>query len=135
METWGNNTNTASINTLQELTRYQLIITPDIATYYSSGADVVTDIAIVFRNSAGNAQSRPDIFIPIYATGLNVTITNPSNESVYDLNDNITISAESSINADLELKVNNVSEQTALNTTTISKSYTFTSTGSLYYRS
>ncbi len=126
---WGNNV------TQPQLTRlgtnsYQLIITPDIATYYSSGADVVTDIAIVFRNSAGDAQSRPDIFIPIFATGLNVTITNPSNESVYNLNDNITISAESSINADLELKVNNVSEQTALNTTTISKSYTFTSTGS-----
>lgn len=125
---WGNNT------TQPQLTRtgantYQLIITPDIPTFYNSGSDVVTDIAVVFRNSAGNAQSRPDIFIPIYAAGLNITITNPSNESVYDLNDNITISAESSINADLELMVNNVSEQTATNTTTISKSYTFTSTG------
>ncbi len=126
---WGNNT------TQPQLTRtgantYQLVISPDIPTYYSSGADVVTDIAVVFRNSAGNAQSRPDIFIPIYAAGLNVTITNPSNESVYDLNDNITISATSSINADLELKVNTISEQTASNATTISKSYTFTSTGS-----
>ncbi len=126
---WGNNA-TQPLLTRTGANTYQLVISPDIPTYYSSGADVVTDIAVVFRNSAGNAQSRPDIFIPIYAAGLNVTITNPSNESVYDLNDNITISAESSINADLELKVNNVSEQTAINTATISKSYTFTSTGS-----
>ncbi|MCL6296388.1 alpha-amylase family glycosyl hydrolase [Jejuia spongiicola] len=126
---WGNNA-TQPLLTRTGANTYQLVISPDIPTYYSSGADVVTDIAVVFRNSTGNAQSRPDIFIPIYAAGLNVTITNPSNESVYSLNDNITISAESSINADLELKVNNVSEQTAINTTTISKSYTFTSTGS-----
>lgn len=127
---WGNNT------TQPKLTRtgtntYQLTITPDIPTFYSTTVgEVVTHIAVVFRNSAGNAQSRPDIFIPIYAEGLNVTITNPTNSAVYNLNDNITISAESSINANLELKVNTTSIQTASNTTSISTSYTFTSTGS-----
>ncbi|MFD1163856.1 alpha-amylase family glycosyl hydrolase [Hwangdonia seohaensis] len=125
---WGNNTNQPQLTPTGTNT-YQLVITPDIPTFYNSGSSTVTDIAIVFRNSTGTAQSRPDIFIPIYAAGLNVSITNPSDESVFDLNDNITISAESSINADLELKVNNVSEQTATNTTTISKSYTFISTG------
>ena len=125
---WGNN------GTQPQLTRlgansYQLIITPDIATYYSSGADVITDIAIVFRNSAGNAQSRPDIFIPIYTAGLNIAFTNPTNETILNLNDNISISATSSIAADLELKVNNASIQTALNSTTISKSHTFTTPG------
>mgnify|MGYP000271230772 FL=1 len=126
---WGNNATQPQLTPTGTNT-YQLVISPDIATYYNSGADVVTDIALVFRNSAGNAQTSPDIFIPIYTAGLNVSITNPSDESVYDLNDNITISAESSIAADLELKVNTISEQTATNTTTISKSYTFTSTGS-----
>ena len=125
---WGNN------GTQPQLTRlgansYQLIITPDVATYYSSGSDVVTDIAIVFRNSAGNAQSRPDFIIPIYAAGLNVAFTNPADETVLNLNDNITISATSSIEADLELKVNNASIQTALSSTTISKSHTFTTIG------
>jgi len=126
---WGNNATQPQLTPTGTNT-YQLVISPDIPTYYNSGADVVTDIALVFRNSAGNAQTSPDIFIPIYTAGLNVSITNPSDESVYDLNDNITISAESSIAADLELKVNTISEQTATNTTTISKSYTFTSTGS-----
>lgn len=127
--TWGNNT------TQPKLTRtgtntYQMLITPDIPTFYgTANGEVITHIAVVFRNSAGNAQSRPDIFIPIYEEGLNVTITNPANNAVYNLNDNITISAASSINANLELKVNNTSVQTASNSTTISKAYTFSSTG------
>ena len=127
---WGNNT------TQPKLTRtgtntYQLTISPDIPTFYGTTiGEVVTHIAIVFRNSLGNAQSRPDIFIPIYAEGLNVTITNPINNAVYNLNDNITITAASSINANLELKVNNASIQTASNTTSISGAYIFTSTGS-----
>lgn len=126
---WGNNT-TQPMLTRTGSNSYQLVITPNIPTFYSTTVgEIVTDIAIVFRNSAGNAQARPDIFIPIYADGLNVSITNPVNESVYDLNDNITISAASSIDADLELKVNNASIQTATNTNSISTSYTFTSTG------
>ncbi|WP_242203154.1 alpha-amylase family glycosyl hydrolase [Aestuariivivens insulae] len=126
---WGNNTTQPKLTRLGTNT-YELVITPDIPTFYGSGSDTVTDIALVFRNSAGTAQTSPDIFIKIYEAGLNITITNPSDEAVFNLNDNITISAEASINADLELKVNTVSEQTALNTTTISKAYTFTSAGS-----
>ncbi|WP_308991148.1 alpha-amylase family glycosyl hydrolase [Mariniflexile litorale] len=126
---WGNNTTQPKLTRMGTNT-YQLIIAPDISTFYSSTTgEVITDIAIVFRNSAGNAQSRPDIFIPIYAEGLNVTITNPTNQAVYNLNDAITINAESSIHANLELKVNNTSIQTASNATSISTAYTFTSTG------
>lgn len=127
--TWNSNT------TQPKLTRtgtntYQLVITPDVTTYYSiTVGEVVTDIAIVFRSSTSSLQSRPDIFIPIYGQGLNITFTNPTDEAVYNLNDNITISAESSINADLELKVNNESIKTSSNTTTISQPYTFSSTG------
>ncbi|UKM64362.1 alpha-amylase family glycosyl hydrolase [Flavobacteriaceae bacterium GSB9] len=126
---WGNNTTQPKLNRTGTNT-YELNITPNIPTYYGTTAgEVVTNIAIVFRNSAGNAQSRPDIFIPIYAEGLNINITNPSDDSVFNLNDNITISAASSINAYLELKVNSNSVETATNATSISTSYTFTSTG------
>lgn len=125
---WGNNATQPKLTRLST-NSYELVITPDVAGYYGSGADVITDIAVVFRNSAGNAQSRPDIFIPIYAEGLNVTFTNPADETLLNLNDNITISATSSIAADLELTVNNASIETASNTTTISKSHTFTTIG------
>lgn len=127
--TWGNNVTQPQLTRLST-NSYQLIITPNIVTYFSSGADVVTDIAVVFRSSDGTKQSRPDIFIPIYAAGLNIAFTNPTDETILNLNDNITISAESSINANLELKVNNTSVQTVSNATTISTPYTFTSTGS-----
>ena len=128
--TWGNNT------TQPKLTRtgtntYQLIISPNLISYYNiNTGETVTDLAFVFRSADGNSQTSPDIFITIYATGLNVAITNPANNTIYNLNDNITISAESSINANLELKVNNSSIQTATNTTLISSSYTFSNIGS-----
>ena len=129
--TWGDNA------TQPQLTRdnsnpnlYTLVITPDAFTYYSvPTSENITEIDLVVRSADGSQQSRPDYFITLYEEGLNLTFTNPNNNSVFNLNDNITISAEASINADLELFVNNVSQQTATNTTTVSSSYTFTSTG------
>jgi len=128
--TWGNNT------TQPKLTRtgtntYQLVISPDVTSYYGINVgEVVTYIAVVFRSSASNGQPQTEnIYLPIYAAGLNIAFTNPANEAVYNLNDNITISAASSINADLELKINNTSVQIASNTTTISTPYTFISSG------
>ncbi|MFK5959256.1 MAG: alpha-amylase family glycosyl hydrolase, partial [Lutibacter sp.] len=128
--TWGNNT------TQPQLTRdgtnpnlYSFIITPNVFTFYGVATSAtITELNLVFRASTGAPQSA-DIFVPIYAAGLNVTFTNPANQSAYNLNDNITISAESSITADLELQVNTVSQKTVTNTTTISTSYTLTSTG------
>ncbi|MDH3323441.1 MAG: alpha-amylase family glycosyl hydrolase, partial [Flavobacteriaceae bacterium] len=91
----------------------------------------ITELSFVFRSSDASKQTSPDIFIPIYEGGLNVVLTNPSkNNEVYNLNDNITLSAESSISADLELFVNGTSQKTATASTTISSAYTFTSTGS-----
>ncbi|MCF6167954.1 alpha-amylase family glycosyl hydrolase [Lutibacter sp.] len=128
---WGDNT------TQPQLTRdssspnlYTLLIAPDIFSFYGvSTSDTVTELSVVFRSSDGTKQTNPDIFITIYAEGLNVAFTNPSNQSVYNLNDVITISAVSSIDADLELFVNNVSQQTATATTTIATSYSLISTG------
>ncbi|TXE09717.1 T9SS type A sorting domain-containing protein [Seonamhaeicola algicola] len=125
---WGNNATQPKLTRLGA-NSYELVITPNIASFYGSGSEVVTDIALVFRNSAGNAQTNPDIFIKIYANGLNIALTNPSDEAVFNVNDNVNITAESSINANLNLKVNNSTIQTATNATTISSNYTFTSPG------
>ena len=126
--TWGNNTaQPALTNTSGNI--YEFTITPDIYTYYGvNTADTVTELSFVFRSADGGTQTS-DIFINVFEAGLNVVITDPVNESVYSLNDNITISAESNTSADLELKVNNTSVQTVANNTLISTSYTFTSTG------
>ncbi|MCD6543617.1 MAG: T9SS type A sorting domain-containing protein [Flavobacteriaceae bacterium] len=113
-------------------TTYELVITPDVFTYYGVATNkTITELNFVFRSSDASKQTSPDIFIQIFEEGLNVVLTNPSkNNEVYDLNDNITLSAESSISADLELFVNNISQKTAFGVTTISSSYTFTSAGS-----
>jgi pullulanase/glycogen debranching enzyme len=127
---WGEN------STQPKLTRdplnsnkYTLLISPNVYDYYSVAiTENITKLDFVFRASSGSPQSE-NIFVPLYEDGLNVTFTNPTDNSIYELNDNITIAAESSIEANLELFVNNVSEQTATSSTTISKPYTFTSTG------
>lgn len=126
---WGNNTIQPRLTRLTATT-YELQITPDITSFYNVGAEeTITNIAIVFRSADGSQQSRPDLFIQIFEAGLNVTITNPSNDDVFDLNDNITITAEASTNADLELKVNNTSIGTETAATSIAVPYTFTTTG------
>ena len=126
---WGNNTTQPKLTRITTNT-YELAITPDINTYNNiSAGETISDIAIVFRSSDGSQQSKPDIFIHVFEEGLNVAITIPSNNDVFDLNENISISAESSTSADLELKVNNTSVQSATNATSISTSYTFTTTG------
>ncbi|MBT8316597.1 MAG: alpha-amylase, partial [Lutibacter sp.] len=130
IESWGNNT------TQPKLTRdnsnpnvYTLLITPDAYTFYSvETSKTITEFNFVFRASSGSPQSS-DIFVPIYADGLNITFTNPTDQSAYNLNETITISAESSISANLEIQVNGVSEKTETNTTSISTTYNLTSTG------
>ena len=126
---WGDNTTQPKLTRITANT-YELSVTPDIETFYSVAAgETVTNIAIVFRSADGSQQSRPDLFVQIFEEGLNVTITNPSNDDVFNLNDNITITAEASVASDIELKVNDVSIATTTNGTTISSAYTFTSTG------
>ena len=128
---WSQNINKAKLtrdNSNSNL--YTLIISPDVFTFYGiPTSETITNIALVFRSSDGSKQSRPDIFVPIYPAGLNITFTTPINESAYTLNDNITITAESSIASNLELFVNNVSIKTATNSTSILTSYSLTTSG------
>ena len=108
---------------------YTLVITPTTHSFYSvPTSSVISELNFVFRAAGGSPQSA-DIFIPIYAAGLNVAFTNPLQNAVYNLNDNITITAESTLNANLELFINGISQQTSSNSKIISKNYTFTSAG------
>jgi 1,4-alpha-glucan branching enzyme len=127
---WGNN------STQPQLTRddsnpnlYTLLITPDVFTFYGvATSSIISELNFVFRASTGAPQTA-DIFVSIFEEGLNVTFTSPEDKSTYNLNDNITISAEASTSANLELFVNNILQNSSANTTTISTNYTFTNTG------
>ncbi|MFD1294521.1 alpha-amylase family glycosyl hydrolase [Lutibacter holmesii] len=126
---WGTNTDKAKL-TKTATNTYQFTITPNLTTFYNiTTGDIVTNIAIVFRSSDGTKQTRPDIFIPIYEEGLNVTFLTPENNSVLNLNENIAITAEASIDATLELFLNGTTIKTATAAKTITTTQTFSTAG------
>lgn len=106
--TWNNNTTQPKLKYLGNYL-YELDITPDIGNFYSlSQADVVTKICLVLRNSSGTLQTRPDIFIDIFKSGLNVKFILPeANSFVAELNEAVPVKV-SAVDADsISLFLNN----------------------------
>lgn len=127
--TWGaNNLQPEFVNTSGNI--YQVTLGPDLETFYSlQPGDVISEICLVIRNAAGNNQTSPDIFLPVFQPGLNTVITSPSNGDIFSLNQTINIEADCSQNTNLNLTVNGTSIGTAT-ATSISQAYTFTTSGS-----
>ena len=126
---WGNNATQPKFTKVNSTT-YTLTITSNVYSFYGvSNANTISEINLVARSADGSKQTNPDIHITIYSADLAVQITNPTQNAVFDANQTVTISAESTKNSNLELLVNNASIQTSSNTKSISKSYTFSSTG------
>jgi 1,4-alpha-glucan branching enzyme len=127
---WGNNTTQPALTKISTNT-YQLLITPNVTSYYGVGStETVTDLAFVFRSSDGNKQSRPDIFISIFSSGLNVLITSHNNNDAITQNTTQTITADASLASTIKIYVDNVLQSTTNSATTASKIYTFSTTGS-----
>ncbi len=78
IESWGNNTTQPKLTYLGNY-RYKLEITPSIEEFYSnmSGDENVVKLAFVFRSSTSDKQTS-DLFVDVFETGLNVSITSPS---------------------------------------------------------
>jgi 1,4-alpha-glucan branching enzyme len=78
---------------------YQLHIGPSIDEYYGIlPGEVVKELAFVFRSSDNTREGKDiggaDIFYPVYAAGLNVTITKPEQRPlIVELGDSIFIEA------------------------------------------
>jgi glycosidase len=108
---------------------YELDFGMPIEQFYNVQAgDAISEICLVVRNSAASKQTRPDIFLPVFQPGLNVIITSPANNSIFQVNQSTTITAESSQTAALQLSVNGIEIERA-NSKIISSSYTFPATG------
>jgi len=88
---------------------YELDIKPDIKTFYSLPvSSVATKICLVFRNSSGSLQTRPDIFIDIFESGINATFTLPEKSSlIAELNETIPVKAAATGADSITLYVNN----------------------------
>jgi hypothetical protein len=105
---WGNNSAQPKFTFLGNF-RYELVITPDIKTFYSlSSTDLVTKICLVIRNAAGTQQTRPDLFIDVFQAGLNVSITVPSKNSfVTEIYTPFSIKASATLADSVSLYINN----------------------------
>ncbi|HOA10513.1 MAG TPA: alpha-amylase family glycosyl hydrolase, partial [Tenuifilaceae bacterium] len=122
---WGNNA------TQPKLTRtgtntYTLSISPSIQEFYSVPADsAITQMCFVFRSADGTKQTE-DIFYDVYEVGLSVSITAPTLLTpIYELNDNVQITASANNSTSLTIFIDNVEMAT---TTETSLTYTYPAT-------
>ena len=126
---WGTNTEKAKLVKTATNT-YEFKITPDISTFYNiTEGETITHIALVFRSSDGSNQTRPNIFIEIFeAEDLNIIFTEP-NKEIFNLNETISITAEASLNSNLEIFIDDVSVKMETNSKIITTNYFFSETG------
>ncbi len=130
--TWADNTKQPKL-TNKGNGIYELVINPDINTFYSVlSSELVTKMNFVFRSADGSKQSN-DIFINVSTEDLHVNVTSPSRINVFDKNQNFQFTATSTISADLKLFLNNqqISSQTG---TSISKTMTIPDAGNYWLK-
>ncbi len=103
IESWGNN------STQPKLTNngdgiYELEITPDIRSFYSAPEnEKLLQLAFVLRSADGNSQTN-NLYVDIYEEELIVRISLSENSSIFTHNQQITVSAFTTVDADFTIK-------------------------------
>ena len=111
---------------------YQLVISPDITSFYSVPSnETVTQLAFVFRSSDGNQQSN-DLFVDVYQEGLTVNITNLSDLSIVKKGESFLVDVAASETSNLVLYLNNDSISGANSATQLSDQVTLDQTGNYW---
>ncbi|MGC9343233.1 MAG: alpha-amylase family glycosyl hydrolase, partial [Bacteroidales bacterium] len=114
---WGENSPDTKLTRVPgEDDLYELKISPNIREYYGVPDGVtITHMAFVFRSAEpysgsnyyeGKDTGGKDIFIEVFEEGLNVLIITPENTLIEETNQDISLSASSSLQADLTLFLN-----------------------------
>ncbi|MCP4551688.1 MAG: T9SS type A sorting domain-containing protein [Bacteroidetes bacterium] len=109
---WNQNTTETKLTQISP-NLYSLAINLSINDYFGVAAeDEILKIAIVFRNSDGTLVGREangsDIFISVYSPGINLNISSPESNLIFESNETITISANSTNADSLKIWVNNI---------------------------
>jgi glycosidase len=91
---------------------YTLEISPDIRSFYGVPAgETIKQMAFVFRSAdqtkEGKATGGKDIFVTVYAEGLNVSISSPAKINIFDKNQTFTFTSTASSTSDLKIYQNN----------------------------
>jgi len=135
--TWGDNATKYKLTGIGN-NKWKLIISPDMATYFSlNPGETVKKLAMVFRNGLKTKEGKDtggtDIFVNVYDAGLNIAFTNPTSNQSISVGTTINFAVNASIAANLELKVNNTTINTVASATTLTYAQTFTNTGDFTY--
>ena len=118
--------------------KWELTLSPDIRTYYGVPAGTpIKKLVFVFRSGAksgndyltGKETGDKDIYLSVYESGLNVKLDSPAKDMVVEKGTSLTLTASSSVAADLQLSVNETVVATKNRATDISASYVFSSPG------
>jgi 1,4-alpha-glucan branching enzyme len=105
---WGNNDVEPKLTRIRDDV-YRLVIGNPRKFYGLKSSDgPIKAICLVFRSADKAKQSRPDIFLTLYQTGLNLTINSPSQFPIFSkLNDTISVKATASNALKISLFENN----------------------------
>ncbi|HEY5507235.1 MAG TPA: Por secretion system protein, partial [Paludibacter sp.] len=127
--TWGDNSAKYKLTSLGN-NKYKLTITPDMATYYAlTAGETVTKMAFVFRNGLSTKEGKDtggtDIMVNVYQTGLNIDFTAPATNISIAEGTILNIQVGTSATADINLKINGTTVQTATAATSLAYSYNF----------
>jgi len=86
---------------------YELVISPDINTFYSIlPTETVKSMNFVFRSADGTKQTN-DLFVNVYSEGFNVSISSPAKINVFEKNQTFAFTASTSGISDLKIYQNN----------------------------
>ena len=129
---WGNNTIQPKL-TNKGNGIYELVINPDINTYYSVlSSELVKKMNFVFRSADGSKQTN-DLFIDVYTQDLHVSISSPSRINIFEKNQSFQLTASSTASADLKLYQNNQEIASQIGTS-ITQNITLPNAGSYWLK-
>ncbi|MDD4993785.1 MAG: alpha-amylase family glycosyl hydrolase [Paludibacter sp.] len=110
---------------------WRLSIGPNIQSFLGVPSDEsIKQIALVFRNAdgskTGKTASGGDIFVNVYQSGLNVAFVSPAADGTITAGTNLTLKANSSVAAALQISVNGtVIKSSTADSTSLTTSYAF----------
>jgi hypothetical protein len=131
--TWGDNNAKYKLTPLGN-NKWKLLIMPSITAYYNLNAnETVTKLAFVFRSADKTKEGKDtggrDILVEVHEPGLLVQFDTPAENTLVNVNEAINFSVSSSLSANLDLKINGVTKQTATAATALAYSENFSVSG------
>ena len=130
---WGDNSDKYKMTSLGN-DRWSLTLSPTLQAYYGlSAGEKVEKLAFVFRSKDNSKEGKDDggadIFLDVSGNGLNMLFQNPDKDQFLTLDTTINIQFVVSQTADLSLLINGEEKKTESNSTELTYSYTFVSSG------